>query len=80
MAPYLILRALKAIATPLIVMAILSAIVTNDIRGRQGARMMFYYLVNTIAAITIGLVLSNLVHQAGARVPNSPRSRQVAPA
>ena len=59
--PNLIIRALKAIATPLVVMAILSALVTNDIRGRQGARMMFYYLVNTVAAITIGLVLSNVV-------------------
>jgi Na+/H+-dicarboxylate symporter len=62
LAPNLIIRALKAIATPLVVMAILSALVTNDIRGRQGALMMFYYFVNTIAAITIGLVLSNLVH------------------
>ncbi|WP_435018905.1 dicarboxylate/amino acid:cation symporter [Tundrisphaera sp. TA3] len=62
LAPNLIIRALKAIATPLVVMAILSALVTNDIRGRQGALMMFYYFVNTIAAITIGLVLSNLIH------------------
>lgn len=59
--PNLIIRALKAIATPLVVLAILSALVTNDIRGRQGARMMFYYFVNTVVAITIGLALSNLV-------------------
>ena len=53
--PNLIIRALKALATPLVVLAILSAIVTNDVRGRQGGRMMFYYLINTIVAITIGL-------------------------
>ncbi|HEV3162395.1 MAG TPA: dicarboxylate/amino acid:cation symporter [Isosphaeraceae bacterium] len=57
----LIIRALKALAAPLVVLAILSAIVTNDIRGRQGARMMFYYLINTLVAMVIGLGLSNLV-------------------
>ncbi len=59
--PNLIIRALKALATPLVVLAILSAIVTNDIRGRQGTRMMIYYFINTVIAITIGLALSNLV-------------------
>ena len=61
-APKLIIRALTALATPLVFLAILHAIVTNDIRGRQGGRMMLYYLINTIVAITIGLLLSNLVH------------------
>src|SRR5438270_9222363 len=59
--PTLIIRLIKAIATPLVVLAILSAIVTNEIRGRQGARMMLYYLMNTFVAITIGLVLSNVL-------------------
>ena len=59
--PRLIIKLIKALATPLIVLAILSALVSNVIRGRQGARMMFYYLVNTIVAITIGLVFSNLI-------------------
>ncbi|CAN5864139.1 dicarboxylate/amino acid:cation symporter [soil metagenome] len=55
--PRLIIRALKALAAPLIVLAILSAIVTNDIRGRQGVRMMSYYVFNTTVAMTIGLAL-----------------------
>ncbi len=59
--PTLIIRLIKAIATPLVVLAILSAIVTNEVRGRQGVRMMLYYLVNTFVAITIGLVLSNVL-------------------
>jgi Na+/H+-dicarboxylate symporter len=59
--PTLIIRLIKALATPLIVLAILSALVTNEVHGRQGARMMFYYLVNTFVAITIGLFLSNLL-------------------
>jgi DAACS family dicarboxylate/amino acid:cation (Na+ or H+) symporter len=59
--PKLIIRALGALAAPLVVLAILSAIVTNDIHGRQGARMMLYYLVNTLLAMTFGLLLSNLI-------------------
>jgi Na+/H+-dicarboxylate symporter len=60
--PRLILRMLTALAAPLVVLAILSAIVTNDIRGREGATMMGFYLVNTLVAMTIGLGLTNLIH------------------
>jgi len=71
--PNLIIRALKALATPLVVLAILSAIVTNDIRGRQGTRMMVYYFINTVVAITIGLALSNLVRPgAGVKLSDTP--------
>src|SRR5215218_1780779 len=59
--PKLIIRALSALAAPLVVLAILSAIVSNDIKGSQGARMMIYYLVNTLVAMGIGLLLSNVV-------------------
>lgn len=59
--PGLIIRALGALAAPLVVLAILSAIVTNDVRGSQGLRMMLYYLANTIVAMIIGLALSNAV-------------------
>ncbi len=71
----LIIRALTALATPLVFLAILSAIVTNDVRGRQGGRMMLYYLINTIVAITIGLVASNLIHPGrGAKLRRGLRS------
>lgn len=59
--PALIIRALSALAAPLVVLAILHAIVTNVIRGRQGALMMVYYLINTLVAMGIGLVLTNLI-------------------
>ncbi len=59
--PRLIIRALTALAAPLVVLAILSAIVSNDIRGRQGALMMVYYLINTLVAMGFGLLLTNLV-------------------
>ncbi len=59
--PKLIIRALNALAAPLVVLAILSAIVTNEIRGRQGARMMIYYLINTLVAMGFALLLANLI-------------------
>jgi Na+/H+-dicarboxylate symporter len=59
--PKLILRALTALAAPLVVLAILSAIVTNEVRGRLGALMMVFYLINTLVAMLIGLTLSNVI-------------------
>lgn len=61
LAPRLIIRGLGALAAPLVVLAILAAVVTNDIRGRQGLRMMAYYLLNTLVAMTLGLAFSNLI-------------------
>src|SRR5262249_18553349 len=59
--PKEILRALTALAAPLVVLAILSAIVTNEIKGRLGGLMMAFYLLNTIVAMIIGLTLTNLI-------------------
>ncbi len=59
--PKLILRALTALAAPLVVLAILSAIVTNEVKGRVGGLMMVFYLINTIVAMLIGLSLSNTI-------------------
>ena len=82
--PKLILRALTALAAPLVVLAILSAIVTNEIRGRQGALMMVFYLINTLVAMLIGLTLTNLIRPGPGRLAQrtrrvgrsrSPRSR-----
>src|SRR5437762_10130658 len=50
--------ALTALAAPLVVLAILSAIVTNEIKGRLGALMMAFYLLNTLVAMVIGLTLT----------------------
>ncbi len=46
---------------PLVVFAILSAIVTNEVKGRLGALMMAFYLLNTLVAMVIGLTLTNLI-------------------
>jgi DAACS family dicarboxylate/amino acid:cation (Na+ or H+) symporter len=60
--PTVILRALTALAAPLVVLAILSAIVTNEVKGRLGALMMAFYLLNTLVAMLIGLTLTNLIN------------------
>ncbi|WP_165073427.1 dicarboxylate/amino acid:cation symporter [Paludisphaera rhizosphaerae] len=77
--PNLIMRALTALAAPLVVLAILHAIVANDIRGRQGAMMMFLYLINTLVAMMIGLGLSNLIQPgAGAELKEPGEVRTIA--
>ncbi len=75
--PKLILRALTALAAPLVVLAILSAIVTNEVKGRVGALMMVFYLINTLVAMLIGLTLSNLIRPGQRRVAG--RARVAAP-
>jgi Na+/H+-dicarboxylate symporter len=73
--PRIILRALTALAAPLVVLAILSAIVTNEVKGRLGGLMMVFYLINTFVAMLIGLTLTNLIQPGiGASLyePNTP--------
>lgn len=79
--PQLIIRALTALAGPLVVLAILNAILTNDIKGRQGARMMGFYLINTLVAMTIGLALSGWLQpgRGGALSDDRALSRQESP-
>jgi DAACS family dicarboxylate/amino acid:cation (Na+ or H+) symporter len=78
--PKLILRALTALAAPLVVLAILSAIVTNEIKGRLGALMMAFYLLNTVVAMVIGLTLTNLVRPGLGAALASPGATVLPPA
>ncbi len=78
--PKLILRALTALAAPLVVLAILSAIVTNDIRGRQGGLMMAFYLINTLVAMVIGLSLTNLIRPGVGAALYEPGTTSMPPA
>ncbi len=57
----LVLKALSALATPLILFAILNSFLTTHIPGRTGRRLVFLLLTNTIAAILIGLLVANVV-------------------
>jgi Na+/H+-dicarboxylate symporter len=57
----LILRLLGALAPVLILVAVVRAIMTADIRGRLALRMLGLLLLNTIMAIGVGLVVANLL-------------------
>lgn len=57
----LILRLLGALAPPLILVAVLQAIMTTHIGGKTAGRMAFLLVLNTCVAIVIGLIVANVV-------------------
>lgn len=57
----LILRLLGAIAPPLILIAVIHALLTARIAGRVGVRLVGLLLLNTLVAIFIGLLVANIV-------------------
>jgi Na+/H+-dicarboxylate symporter len=57
----LVLKALRALATPLILLAVLHAFMTTEIPGRSGRRLIWLLVSNTLVAILIGLVVANLL-------------------
>ena len=57
----LILKALRALATPLILLAVLNSFMTTEIPGRAGRRLAFLLVTNTLAAILIGLLVANVL-------------------
>ncbi|WP_218080271.1 dicarboxylate/amino acid:cation symporter [Anthocerotibacter panamensis] len=59
--PNLILKVLKALAPPLILVAVLHAFLTAEIPARTAPRLLFLLLSNTVAAIVIGLLVANTV-------------------
>jgi Na+/H+-dicarboxylate symporter len=65
----LILRLLGALAPPLILFAVVRVLMTTEIRGRVAARLIGLVLLNTLVAITIGLLVANLIRPGeGARL------------
>jgi Na+/H+-dicarboxylate symporter len=57
----LILKALRALATPLILTAVLHTFLTAEIPGRAGRRLATLLLTNTTVAILVGLLVANIV-------------------
>jgi Na+/H+-dicarboxylate symporter len=57
----LVLKALRALATPLILLAVLHSFLTTSIPGRSGRRLVFLLLTNTLVAILIGLLVANIL-------------------
>jgi Na+/H+-dicarboxylate symporter len=57
----LILKALRALATPLILVAVLHTFMTTNIPGTAGRRLAVLLLTNTTVAILIGLLVANVL-------------------
>lgn len=55
----LVLRLLNALATPLIFVAVVRAILTADVQKRDGRRLGWLLFSNTLVAILIGLLVAN---------------------
>ncbi len=67
----LVLRVLGALAPPLILLAIVQALMRAEIGGRKAGRLAFLLVLNTLVAISIGLLVANIIQpgrwvQAGA--------------
>jgi Na+/H+-dicarboxylate symporter len=56
-----VLRLLGALATPLIFVAVVRAIVKTRVSGKMAGRLVSLLLLNTVVAILIGLLVANVV-------------------
>ncbi|MBD2606071.1 dicarboxylate/amino acid:cation symporter [Scytonema hofmannii FACHB-248] len=57
----LVLKALRALATPLILVAVLHTFMTTEIPGTAGRKLAVLLLTNTTVAILIGLLVANVL-------------------
>lgn len=57
----LVLKALRALATPLILLAVLHSFLTAEIPGTAGRRLVGLLLTNTTVAILVGLLVANIL-------------------
>jgi Na+/H+-dicarboxylate symporter len=70
----LILRLLGALAPPLILVAIIHALMTAELRGGIAFRLGGLLILNTLVAILVGLVVANVV-QPGRHARLEPRTK-----
>lgn len=56
-----VIQFLAALAPPLILLAVVRALLTAKIEGRQGVYMVFLLVLNTVVAIFVGLTVANVV-------------------
>ena len=57
----IILRLLGAIAPPLILLAVMRALIGAAVRGRLAGKMVFLLVLNTTVAILLGLLVANVI-------------------
>ena len=57
----IVLRALRLLATPLIFLAVLMALVQSPVSGRTAGRLLWFVMTNTLVAIVVGLTVANIM-------------------
>ena len=57
----MILRVLGAVAPPLILMAVMRALITARVKGRLAGKLFMLLALNTVVAILIGLTVANVI-------------------
>src|SRR5262245_40481381 len=57
----LVIQLIKTFATPLLFLVIVNAVVNTEIRARTGARLLGWAFLNASIALSIGLLISNLL-------------------
>ncbi|KAB8321075.1 dicarboxylate/amino acid:cation symporter [Tolypothrix campylonemoides VB511288] len=75
----LVLKALRALATPLILMAVLHTFMTTNIPGTAGRRLAVLLFTNTTVAIVIGLFVANILRPGTWGNLAAPGGAQTAP-
>ena len=58
----LVIQLIKAAAAPLLFLSIVNAILKTEIDARSAGKLFFWACVNATIALTIGLLLSNVIH------------------
>jgi DAACS family dicarboxylate/amino acid:cation (Na+ or H+) symporter len=81
----LVLRVLGALAPAIILLAVVNALMTADVRGRLAGKMASLLVLNTLVAILVGLGVANLVRPGShahseppATPPNVPKGDVIA--
>jgi Na+/H+-dicarboxylate symporter len=74
----IVLQLLRLLATPLILVAVVHALMKANVEGRTGLRLFYFLITNTIAAICIGLLVANVI-QPGKWAHLAPSKTQILP-
>jgi DAACS family dicarboxylate/amino acid:cation (Na+ or H+) symporter len=56
-----VIQAIKLAAAPLLILTIVGSVLSTHVDAKDGARMAFFAFVNSVIALSIGLLLSNLL-------------------
>jgi Na+/H+-dicarboxylate symporter len=70
----LVLRVLGALAPPIVLLAVIHALLTADVRGRTAVRLGSLLVLNTLVAIVVGLGVANILRP-GAGASLAPPSK-----